>query len=177
MADVKASDLSVRIRDFLGNTAVATGYADFAGGDTFTGSATAIQAWVTDLDKVTGGVIEEIVYKRAIALPGGIKTDPVVGAPNATALALNFTNAQDQAAYAFVIPALDPAVILSGGPDMTASATIDDLVVLMSGALAGTTGGHFTTNRDGNLSAGTNGRIVTRKHRKQLQSKSSRPAA
>ena len=177
MADVKASDLSVRLKDYLGNTSVATAYLDFATGDTFAGAQTAIDAFLTNLDNVTGAVLQECFYKRAIPLPGGIKSVATVGAPNSSALSLNFGNAQDQAAYAFVIPALDPVNITAGGPDMTSGATIDVLFAEMSAALSGTTGGHFTTNRDGNLDSKIQGRIVTRTHRKQLQGSSKRPAA
>jgi hypothetical protein len=176
MADVKASDLSVRLKDYLGNTSVATAYLDFATGDTFAGAQTAIQTFLTNLDSVTGAVIEECFYKRAIPLPS-VKSDATVGAPNSTALSLNFGNAQDQAAYAFVIPALDPVNIVSGGPDMVSGHTIDTLFAEMAAALSGTTGGHFTTNRDGNLNEKIQGRLVTRTHRKQLQGASKRPAA
>jgi hypothetical protein len=174
MADVLASDVSIRVRDYLGNAASITAYVDFATTDTFGAAQTALQQYQLDLDAVTGAVIEECIYKKAIALTGGLKTGPAAGAANATQLLTNFTNAQDKAAYSFAIAALDPACISAGGPDVTGGASIDTLLGLMTGALAGTTGGHFTTNRDGNLSAAFNAKIVTRKHRKQLDSKSSR---
>lgn len=177
MADVKSSPLSVRVKDYLGQTAVAQGFADFAITDTFGAAHTAIQAWITALDAVTGAVIEQCFYKNAVPLPGGLKTVPVVGAPNSVALSINFTNAQDKVAYDFTIPAIDPVNISAGGPDMTEGATIDLLVDIMEADLAGTTGGHFTTASDGNLVLGYNGRLAVRTHRKQLQSKSSRVGA
>ena len=177
MADVKSSSVSARITDYRGSTAPATAYLDFAGGDTVTGMETAIQAWITDLDAVTGGLVEECVYKRTIPLPGGLKSVAVAGVALSDTLSVNFNNAQDKAAYAFLVPALDPADITAGGPDVATGNSIDNLVTLMGATLAGTTGGHFTTNRDGNLSNAFNARIVTRTHRKQLQGKSSRPIA
>jgi hypothetical protein len=174
MADVNASDVSVRVRDFLGNAASITSYADFATTDTFGAATTALQQFQLDLDAVTGAVIEECFYKRAIGLTAGLKSAPIEGAPNMQQLLANFSNAQDKTAYSFAVPALDPACITAGGPDVASGASIDTLLGLMTGALAGTTGGHFTTNRDGNLSAAFNAKVVTRKHRKQLDSKSSR---
>jgi hypothetical protein len=174
MADVKASPVSVRLRDYLNQTAVAQAYADFAITDTFGAAHTALQAWLTDLDTVTGAVIEQCVYKNTVPLPGGLKTDAVIGAPNGYGLAINFTNTQDKDAYAFQIPALDPVNITAGGPDVSGGSTIDTLQTLMVGSLAGTTGGHFTTNADGPLLAAYNARIANRTDRKQLQPKSSR---
>lgn len=177
MADVIASDVTVRVRDYLGNAASITAYCDFGATDTFGAAATALQNYQLDLDKVTGGVIEECIYKKAIGLTAGLKTGAAVGAPNMQQLLANFNNAQDQAAYSFAVPALDPACIASGGPDVISGHSIDVLLGLMTGALAGTTAGHFTTNRDGSLSAAFNAKVVTRKHRKQLDSKSSRVIA
>jgi len=177
MADQKSSPVSVRVKDYLGNTAVATGYADFADGDTYGTSHTALQAFLTDLDHVTGAIIEECTYKNTVPLPGGLKSTATIGAPNSTTLSINFTNSQDKDAYAFTLPALDPACILAGGPDVTSGASIDTLQALMIAGLTGTTGGHFTTNADGPLLAAYNARIATRSHRKQLQQKSSRAIA
>lgn len=176
MADTKASNISVSITDVDGYKSNALAYADFGAADTVAGITTALEAWLQLLNNVTGGKINSCEYKMAIPITSGAASKTALaGAFNARVLSIDFTNSQDKAAWAFDVPAVDPAAVTSGGPIMTESGSIDLLADFMeTNPITGTTGGVFTTSRDGALVLGFNGRIVTHKHRKQLQSGSRR---
>lgn len=166
--------LSFRVSDYAKRATQLRAFVTVAQTDTLGAVAAALQAWSLALDAVTGGVIEELTQNIVIPAPDGLKTTPTVGSPLMTTLVLNFANSQDRAAYAYQVLGMDVATITRGGPDMTPGASIDVLASLMASGLTGTTGGHFTTDRDGPLTAALRGRIDVRLDRGQLKRSSLR---
>jgi hypothetical protein len=166
--------LSFRIKDGAGRATQLQAFVSVAETDTIGAVDAALQGWSLALDAVTGGVIEELIQRIPIAPPDGLKSSPARGAALGSALVLNFDNSQDRASYAYTVLAIDPTVIYRGGPDMTSGASIDRLASLMDSGLPGTTGGHFTTDRDGPLTAALRGHLAVRLDRGLLKRKSLR---
>lgn len=156
----------VRLRDYRGDIAPLASALTVDAQDTMAAIDGAIQAWLGALDNVTGAVILDCEHWLRVPLPGGIKNTATHGPSRVQWLTVAFANAQDVAAYAFAVPA-PPNDILSGAaPDTATGASIDRLAQYMGATLAGTTGGHFTTERDGVLTEPLRAAIVERKVRR-----------
>jgi hypothetical protein len=169
-----STGLSFRVRDGAARSTQLQAFLSVAADDTMGAVTGALQAWALALDHVTGGVIEELLLRVPVPAPHGLKTEARSGSPLASSLILNFANSQDRAAYAFTILGVDVGVISRGGPDMTTGASIDRLAALMASGLTGTTGGAFTTDRAGPLTAALRGRLDVRLDRGQLKRSSLR---
>jgi hypothetical protein len=171
----QTSMVSVRLIDFVGTDSVSKAFVSLSTENTFAAADAALGEWLTALDRVTGARIAEVFQNVVIPLPDGLKGTAELGSIKQAALALAFTNDQDTRSYELLIPAVSYSVVSRGGPDMTSGATIDHFVTAMETGLTGTTGGHFTTDRDGSLVAGLKGMLVLRKRKRDLQR--SRPKA
>lgn len=171
----QTSMVSVRLIDYVGTDSVAKAFVTLSMENTFDAADAGLGAWLSALDKVTGARIAEAYQNMVIPLPGGLKSSAESGSIKQAALALAFTNERDKNSYELLIPAVSYSVVSRGGPDMASGATIDLFMSGMEAGLAGTTGGHFTTDRAGTVVAALKGMLVLRKRKRDLQR--SRPKA
>jgi hypothetical protein len=183
----KPSIISVKIRDNDGYTASTDAYVVVDGANTIAATLAAIVTWLGLVQNATAGRVIGAALKLAVDVSSFATHAMTAGIPVSAGTALIFPNNVDTAPWDFVIPARAAATTVGGKPDVTTEgATLDLLADAMeNGATSGTTGASytpfggltgasfFTNNTGGDLYGPAGGRLITRKHRKLLQSRSS----
>lgn len=165
--------VSVRIRDNDGYTAVTDAYVQVDPLNTVAQLNTAFGSWLTLLQAATAGRIIKATLKLGLDVSGFSGHSMTAGIPVSAGAALIFPTTTG-APWDFVIPARAAAVIVGGKPDVsTEGSTLDLLADFMEVGIAGLTGtSSFTSNLGAALGPTAGGRLITRKHRSQLQSRS-----
>jgi len=130
---------------------------------------TALNAWITDLDAITGGQVIRSAAKVIPALPGGIKSAPVAGSEVEEVVTFDFTQTGVPYHYGNTVPAfLETLETADHKPDLSATPVSDYTTLLTSAVLGGT----YTGLGNDALAALSYAFLPTRKHRKQANAMS-----
>jgi len=168
LANVTAQ-FSATIIDEAGIKANVLAHLVISDASTVAALDTALNAWITDLDAITGGQVIRSGARVLPALPGGIKAAPVTGSEVEEVVTFDFTQTGVPYHYGNTVPAfLESLETADHKPDLSATAVSDYTTLLTSAVLGGT----YTGLGNDALAALSYAFLPTRKHRKQANAMS-----
>jgi hypothetical protein len=163
MANVTAQ-FSATVIDEAGIKANANAHLLIADTSTVAQLDTALNAWISALDLITGGQIIRSDASVRPALPGGIKSSPVVGSEVQEVATFDFTQTGLIYHYGNVVPSfLETAETADHKPDLANTDVMAYYTLLLGAVLGGT----YTGPGNDALAALSYAFLATRKHRKQ----------
>lgn len=132
--------VSIRVQDAVG---VVKAYEEYVTYDDATATLasllTAVQLRVTNLDNMTDGKVLSSTLRLFMALPGGIKADPVAGSDcEETGLVTFITSSPGSKVYSLDIPAISQDHLVGRTIDITTAASHGLLYVTTITSGAGT---------------------------------------
>jgi len=168
LANVTAQ-FSATIIDEAGIKATAMAHLLISDASTVAQLDTALNAWVSAVDLITGGQIIRSAARVLPALPGGIKDTPVAGSEVEEVVTFDFTQTGIIYHYGNVVPAfLETLETADHKPDLAAT-DVAAYTTLLTGAVLG---GTYTGLGNDALAALSYAFLPTRKHRKQANAMS-----
>lgn len=163
------AQFSATIQDEAGIKATVIAHALISDASTVAVLDTALNAWISALDGITGGRIIRSAARVLPALPGGIKSAPVAGSEVEEVVTFDFTQSGLAYHYGNTVPAfLETLETADHKPDL-ANAAVIAYTGLLLGAVAG---GTYTGLGNDALAALSYAFLPTRKHRKQANAMS-----
>jgi hypothetical protein len=166
-------NVSYRLLDDRGVTVPYTVYFEIAEANDITDTVAAVQAFALLLDAVTGSqIIEQAVKITNIPLGVGLKSAPIANSKNPDAGSFSFDQASVKYLYTTSVPAIRDTLVVNDRINESAAA-----ITAFTGELV-TPGGVLAWVSQGvrDLTAWAASFLNTRKHRKQLKSRSAEVA-
>lgn len=164
MAANTVARFSATIQDEAAIKATTVTHLFIDSASTVAAVATALNAWLTDLDAITGGQIIRSSASILPALPGGLKSAPVSGSEVQEVATFDFTQSGTPYHWGSVVPAfLESLETAQHKPDIANAAVLAYTTLLTTAPVLG---GAYTGPGNDALLALAYAFLATRKHRR-----------
>lgn len=140
------AELSIRIKDGQGQRASTRAFVTFPDAATAADLSTGLAAWMTALNNVTGGVVEEILANIFLDTSGLTANTPSGAIVAREGVGMSYPNATDNHPWTFWVPARAVATVASNKAVTTEGGLLDLLTDIMGAAFQVVDAGdsHFT---------------------------------